>query len=169
MKILVVDDELSMREYLEVLLARARLRGAHRGRGAAGRGRCSGPVRWTWWSPTCGSGKESGLERAQGTRGPVTRPPEVILITAYGTPASAVEAMRAGRVRLHLQALRQRGAEAAGAEGAGEARAAPGEPAAARARCCRARPCPWSARAPAMRDVSGRWCEKVARQRAPPC
>ncbi len=30
------------------------------------------------------------------------------MITAYGTPESAVEAMRAGRLRLHLQALRQR-------------------------------------------------------------
>ena len=40
-------------------------------------------------------GKESGLEVLKVARG-VMSPPEVILITAYGTPASAVEAMRQG-------------------------------------------------------------------------
>ena len=35
-------------------------------------------------------------ERAARPRGRVPAPPEVILITAFGTPAAAVEAMRAG-------------------------------------------------------------------------
>ena len=69
-----------------------------------------------------------------------------------------------GRVRLHLQALRQRGAEAAGAEGAGEADPAPGEPAAL-GLALPSTACPWWAGARRWR-ASAALVEKVAASRS---
>jgi two-component system response regulator PilR (NtrC family) len=93
-KILVVDDEPSMREYLEVLLTRSGYEvltasGVPQSREMLGTGQVDLVV------SDMRLGKESGLEVLKHAR---TResPPEVILITAYGTPASAVEAMRQG-------------------------------------------------------------------------
>ena len=93
MKVLVVDDELSMREYLEVLLVRAGYEV-----------RCSGsvkdaltqlPSRFDLVISDMKLGAESGLAVLRNARA-LPNPPEVILITAYGTPAAAVEAMRQG-------------------------------------------------------------------------
>jgi two-component system response regulator PilR (NtrC family) len=93
-KILVVDDEPSMRQYLEVLLSRSGYEvltapGVPQAREMLGTGQVDLVV------SDMRLGKESGLEVLKHAR---TResPPEVILITAYGTPASAVEAMRQG-------------------------------------------------------------------------
>jgi len=93
-KILVVDDEPSMRQYLEVLLVRsgyevATAAGAAPAREALGAGGVDLVV------SDMRLGKESGLEVLKAARG-LSSPPEVILITAYGTPAAAVEAMRQG-------------------------------------------------------------------------
>ena len=166
--ILVVDDELSMREYLEVLLAAGRLRGA------SARRRCRRPrdVLGTGQVDLVISDMKLGQEQRPGGAASAARArdraPEVILITAYGTPAAAVEAMRAGRLRLHLQALRQRGAEAAGAEGAGEARRC-----ARRTSSCARSLVPGSGLSGSARarrcSRCGALVEKVARQRAPRC
>jgi two-component system response regulator PilR (NtrC family) len=93
-KVLVVDDELSMRQYLEVLLTRA----GYEVLTAAG----LEPAREILGSSEVDLvvsdmrlGKESGLDVLKVARTRLS-PPEVILITAYGTPASAVEAMRQG-------------------------------------------------------------------------
>ncbi len=93
MKVLVVDDELSMREYLEVLLVRAGYEV-----------KCAGSVKDAVAQAGKGFdlvisdmklGQESGLTVLRTVRG-LPNAPEVILITAYGTPAAAVEAMRQG-------------------------------------------------------------------------
>ncbi|HZH02473.1 MAG TPA: sigma-54 dependent transcriptional regulator, partial [Myxococcaceae bacterium] len=94
MKVLVVDDELSMREYLEVLLAKAGYEVT-----------TAGDVKEAKAILAAGRpdliisdmrlGSDSGLNVLKAARA-VTSPPEVILITAYGTPATAVEAMREG-------------------------------------------------------------------------
>ena len=94
MKILVVDDEPSMRQYLEVLLARSGYEvltapGVAQAREVLGTGQVDLVV------SDMRLGKESGLEVLKSARG-MNSPPEVILITAYGTPAAAVEAMRQG-------------------------------------------------------------------------
>jgi two-component system, NtrC family, response regulator PilR len=93
-RILVVDDELSMRQYLEVLLRRR----GYEVLTAAGlvdaRSRLSeGQVDLVVTDMRLG--KESGLQvlREVHERSSET---EVILITAFGTPAAAVEAMREG-------------------------------------------------------------------------
>src|SRR5271155_5371199 len=93
-RILVVDDELSMRQYLEVLLRRRGYQVATASGLADARARISeGRVDLVVCDMRLG--RESGLqvlrevrERSTGT--------EVILITAFGTPAAAVEAMRDG-------------------------------------------------------------------------
>jgi two-component system, NtrC family, response regulator PilR len=93
MKVLVVDDELSMREYLEVLLVRAGCEV-----------KCAGSVKEAIAQLPIGFdlvisdmklGKDSGMTVLQAARA-VPTGPEVILITAYGTPAAAVDAMRQG-------------------------------------------------------------------------
>ena len=93
MKILVVDDELSMREYLEVLLARA----GHEVRCVGSAKEAVGLLSETvdLVISDMKLGKESGLTVLRAARA-VKNGPEVILITAYGTPAAAVEAMRQG-------------------------------------------------------------------------
>jgi len=94
LKILVVDDEPSMRQYLEVLLSRsgyAVVTAA--GVGAAREALLGGSVDLVVSDMRLGT--ESGLEVLKTARGLVSAP-EVILITAYGTPAAAVEAMRQG-------------------------------------------------------------------------
>lgn len=92
--ILIVDDELSMREYLEVLLTRA----GHEVRTASTVDEArqlleSQPIELVLSDMKLGSG--SGMEVLRAARS-VASAPEVILITAFGTPASAVEAMREG-------------------------------------------------------------------------
>ena len=94
MKILVVDDEESMRQYLEVLLSRSGYEvvtasGLAQARDVLATGQVDLVV------SDMRLGKESGLEVLKQARGRESAP-EVILITAYGTPASAVEAMRQG-------------------------------------------------------------------------
>ena len=93
-KILVVDDEPSMRQYLEVLLSRSGYEvltapGVAQARDVLGSGQVDLVV------SDMRLGKDSGLEVLKQARSRES-PPEVILITAYGTPASAVEAMRQG-------------------------------------------------------------------------
>lgn len=92
--ILIVDDELSMREYLEVLLSRA----GHEVRSADSVLDAQGilqrePAELVISDMRIGAG--SGMEVLRAARA-LASPPEVILITAFGTPASAVEAMREG-------------------------------------------------------------------------
>jgi two-component system response regulator PilR (NtrC family) len=92
--VLVVDDELSMREYLEVLLTRGGYRVSLAGsEKAASEVLGSGSVDVIISDMKLGAG--SGLNVLKAARA-LSAPPEVILITAFGTPAAAVEAMRAG-------------------------------------------------------------------------
>ncbi|MFL5320919.1 MAG: sigma-54-dependent transcriptional regulator [Myxococcaceae bacterium] len=94
MKILVVDDELSMREYLELLLVAAGYSvAAAPGVPQAISQLKSGGIDLVVSDMKLGSG--SGFEVLRAAR-ELPEPPEVILITAYGTPATAVEAMRLG-------------------------------------------------------------------------
>jgi len=93
-RILVVDDEPSMRQYLEVLLQRrghqvVTAGGVSEARARLGEGDVDLVV------SDMRLGNESGLQVLRTAREQAS-PPEVILITAYGTPASAVEAMREG-------------------------------------------------------------------------
>ncbi len=94
MRILVVDDELSMREYLEVLLSRA----GYQVITAATVKEAADLILKNNLDVVISDirlGQESGLSVLRAARG-CAIPPEVILITAYGTPATAVEAMREG-------------------------------------------------------------------------
>ncbi len=94
MNILVVDDELSMREFLDVLLTRAgysvRMAGSVT---EAVEELRAGEVDLVVSDMRLGSGSGMDVLRLARAR---PQPPEVILITAFGTPASAVEAMREG-------------------------------------------------------------------------
>ncbi|MFZ5446222.1 MAG: sigma-54-dependent transcriptional regulator [Myxococcota bacterium] len=93
-RILVVDDELSIREYLEVLLGRAGhavelAESVEEARAALAKGGFDLVV------SDFRIGTGSGIDVLKSARA-LSPPPEVIIITAYGTPASAVEAMRQG-------------------------------------------------------------------------
>ncbi len=93
-RVLVVDDELSIREYLEVLLGRA----GHVVELADGVAEAQGALQARAFDLVISDfrlGQESGIDVLKAARA-LSPPPEVILITAYGTPASAVEAMRQG-------------------------------------------------------------------------
>jgi two-component system response regulator PilR (NtrC family) len=93
MKVLVVDDELSMREYLEVLLIRA---GYEVSCAATAREAVElAPKGFDLIISDMKLKSDSGLTVLRAARG-LPNAPEVILITAYGTPAAAVEAMRQG-------------------------------------------------------------------------
>jgi two-component system response regulator PilR (NtrC family) len=93
-RILVVDDELSIREYLEVLLGRA----GHVVEVAASLDAAKAALGARSFDLVVSDfrlGHDSGLDVLKLAR--AFQPPlEVIIITAYGTPASAVEAMRQG-------------------------------------------------------------------------
>ncbi len=94
MKILVVDDELSMREYLTVLLAAegyAVVQAATEEEGKRAVVEAAPDLVITDMK----LGKGSGMAVLQHARARAT-PPEVIVITAYGTLEAAVEAMRHG-------------------------------------------------------------------------
>ena len=94
MQILVVDDELSMREYLDVLLNRA---GYQVTTAASVKDALAllEADRIDLVISDMRLGQESGLSVLKAARAhPV--PPEVILITAFGTPSAAVAAMREG-------------------------------------------------------------------------
>jgi two-component system response regulator PilR (NtrC family) len=94
LRVLVVDDELSMREYLEVLLTRLGLEVETAGGVPSAKEALSaGPVDLVISDMKLGTG--SGMEVLRAARA-LPSPPEVILITAYGTPTAAVEAMREG-------------------------------------------------------------------------
>jgi two-component system, NtrC family, response regulator PilR len=93
-RILVVDDELSMRQYLEVLLRRrgydvVTAAGFTDAKVSIGEGQLDLVV------SDMRLGKESGLQVLREVRERSSET-EVILITAFGTPAAAVEAMREG-------------------------------------------------------------------------
>jgi len=89
-----VDDEPSMRQYLEVLLSRSGY-GVLTAPGVGGARDLLGSGEVDLVVSDMRLGKESGLEVLKLARSRPS-PPEVILITAYGTPAAAVEAMRQG-------------------------------------------------------------------------
>ena len=94
MQVLVVDDELSMREYLELLLSR----GGYQVITAADVSTAVDIVLKDDLDVVISDirlGQESGLAVLRAARS-CPSPPEVILITAYGTPSTAVEAMREG-------------------------------------------------------------------------
>jgi two-component system response regulator PilR (NtrC family) len=93
-RILVVDDELSMRQYLEVLLRRrgyevVTAAGLTEARASLAEGKVDLVV------SDMRLGKASGLQVLREVRDR-SSDTEVILITAFGTPAAAVEAMREG-------------------------------------------------------------------------
>ena len=93
-RILVVDDELSIREYLEVLLSRS----GHVVELAESVEAARGLLNSRSYDLAISDfriGNESGIDVLKAARG-LSPPPEVIIITAYGTPASAVQAMRQG-------------------------------------------------------------------------
>ncbi|MBX5484915.1 MAG: sigma-54-dependent Fis family transcriptional regulator [Myxococcaceae bacterium] len=94
MRILVVDDELSMREYLDLLLQQAGYE-VQTAASAADASKLLQAGDFDLVISDMKLGAESGLEVLQAARA-LPSPPEVILITAYGTLASAVEAMRRG-------------------------------------------------------------------------
>lgn len=94
MRVLVVDDELSMREYLELLLVGAGLDVVL----AADEAEALAIIANAEIDLVISDmrlGKGSGLNVLKAARSR-PQPPEVILITAFGTPAAAVEAMREG-------------------------------------------------------------------------
>lgn len=92
--VLVVDDESSMREVLEVLLGRAGYEVSTAGTLAEAKARLEGdPVDLV--ISDFRLGRESGLDVLKAAVRAPGRP-EVIIITAYGTAASAVTAMRQG-------------------------------------------------------------------------
>ncbi len=94
MRILVVDDELSMREYLEVLLARVGYEVVSAASATdASRLLATTPVDLVITDMKLG--RETGLAVLKSAKALPTAP-EVIVITAFGTTASAVEAMRQG-------------------------------------------------------------------------
>lgn len=93
-RILVVDDEQSIREYLEVLL----LRGGHQVALAASLEQAMAELTRSVPDLVITDfklGPDSGMDVLKAARS-TPQPPEVIVITAYGTPASAVQAMRQG-------------------------------------------------------------------------
>ncbi len=95
MHILVVDDELSMREFLEVLLTRAGyqvtcVEGVRAAREVLGSARVDLVITDMKLGPS-----QSGMDVLRAARA-LAEPPEIIVITAFGTAASAVEAMREG-------------------------------------------------------------------------
>ncbi|HZI14223.1 MAG TPA: sigma-54 dependent transcriptional regulator [Myxococcus sp.] len=93
-RVLVVDDELSMREYLELLLHREGYAVASAsGVKPACETLAKDGVDLVICDMKLGSG--SGLDVLRAARA-LKEPPEVVLITAYGTPSAAVEAMREG-------------------------------------------------------------------------
>lgn len=94
LRILVVDDELSMREYLELLLTREGYavtvaKDATEAASQLGRGDFDLVI------SDMKLGSQSGMDVLKSARASAG-PPEVILITAFGTPAAAVTAMREG-------------------------------------------------------------------------
>ncbi len=94
MKILVVDDELSMREYLEILVERW-------GHEVAVEASAEGAIAALQRDvpdlviSDMKLGQDSGLRVLKAARA-IAQPPEVVIITAFGTPASAIEAIREG-------------------------------------------------------------------------
>ena len=92
--VLVVDDEPSIREFLEVLLSKyghqTRTAGSLREAREALEAKAPELVVTDFRL-----GRESGLDVLKAARA-LPLPPEVIVVTAFGTPASAVEAMRQG-------------------------------------------------------------------------
>ncbi len=94
MRVLVVDDELSLREFLDLLLTKAGYEVVTAASVEEARALlASQEVDLVISDMKLGKG--SGLEVLHAARA-LSAPPEVILITAYGSPASAVESMRAG-------------------------------------------------------------------------
>ena len=94
MQILVVDDELSMREYLDILLTKAgyqvtAVATAQRAR------ECLASAGTDLVVSDMKLGDDSGIDVLRAARA-LSSPPEVILITAYGTPEAAVRAMQEG-------------------------------------------------------------------------
>ena len=92
-RILLVDDEVSIREFLELLLTRA----GHvvESAGTLADARTLLPRGFELVISDFRLGKDSGIDVLKAARA-LNPAPEVIIITAYGTPASAVQAMRQG-------------------------------------------------------------------------
>lgn len=94
MRILVVDDELSMREYLDVLIQRW----GHQVAVADSVPAALQLLKTDEFGVVVTDmklGRDSGLNVLRAARA-VAFPPEVIIITAFGTPATAIEAVREG-------------------------------------------------------------------------
>jgi two-component system, NtrC family, response regulator PilR len=93
-RILIVDDESSIREYLEVLLGRAGHAVDVAGTLELARTALASRS-YELVISDFRLGQDSGIDVLKAARA-LAPPPEVIIITAYGTPASAVQAMRQG-------------------------------------------------------------------------
>jgi two-component system response regulator PilR (NtrC family) len=94
MRILVVDDELSMREYLELLVGSW----SHEVVTAASVPEALKALEGGAFELVISDmklGQDSGIRVLKAARASAF-PPEVIIITAFGTPASAIEAIREG-------------------------------------------------------------------------
>ncbi|MCA2977041.1 MAG: sigma-54-dependent Fis family transcriptional regulator [Myxococcaceae bacterium] len=93
-ELLIVDDEPSIREYLEVLFSKH----GHQVRTAANLREAKEALEVRTPDLVVTDfrlGRESGLDVLRAARA-MQSPPEVIVVTAFGTTASAVEAMRQG-------------------------------------------------------------------------
>src|SRR4051812_6491889 len=93
-RILVVDDEQSIREFLELLLTRSGHVVELADSVDAARALLTNRS-FDLAISDLSIGKGSGMDVLKAARA-LSPPPEVIVITAYGTPASAVQAMRQG-------------------------------------------------------------------------
>jgi two-component system response regulator PilR (NtrC family) len=93
-RILVVDDELSMREYLEILISKwgHEVTLAESADAALAALKAAQP---DLVISDMKLGNDSGLRVLKAARS-LPEPPEVVIITAFGTPATAIEAIREG-------------------------------------------------------------------------
>jgi two-component system response regulator PilR (NtrC family) len=93
-RILVVDDELSMREYLEILISKwgHEVTLAESADAALAALKAAQP---DLVISDMKLGHDSGLRVLKAARS-LPEPPEVVIITAFGTPATAIEAIREG-------------------------------------------------------------------------
>jgi two-component system response regulator PilR (NtrC family) len=94
LRVLVVDDEVSMREYLELLLSKE----GYQVQSAQSQEEAQSKLAADAWDLVISDmklGKGSGMEVLKAARASSSNP-EVILITAFSTPEAAVSAMRAG-------------------------------------------------------------------------
>ena len=127
-QVLVVDDEPDIRELLELTLAKMGLGVVAAGSIAEATRAAAARRASSCASPTCACPTAKASTWCATSRGLAGDLP-VAVITAYGSAENAVAALKAGRLRLRLQAGRPGAAARAGQVRAVAARARRGEPA----------------------------------------